>query len=109
MTSCGLYRYDEKGRFDQPLVGPARELYNVFQQHSTFLVISYDGQFAIFLNGFLMGYIEDLEQVEQQLKLSFGSGEDFRVRIDNVKFWKLDGSDIFSRTGEQTKADSDFL
>jgi hypothetical protein len=109
MTSCGLYRYDEKGRFDQPLVGPARELYNVFQQHSTFLVISYDGQFAIFLNGFLMGYIEDLEQVEQQLILSFGSGEDFRVRIDNVKFWKLDGSDIFSGIGEQTKADSDFL
>ena len=82
------------------------EMYKDLNSYFTILMVYYNSQWAAFLDGFFIGYADQLELVNQKISISTFSDESLEIEFDNIKFWNLDGIDIdnfrASSSGETT-------
>ena len=88
---CGLNEFTDSGDYIE-VYNQSRPLDKNIDKSHTFLAIFYQGQFALFLDGFFKGYVSDLELFEQQITILFGKSnpdDEYQVRFDNIKFWDL--------------------
>ncbi|MGD2028019.1 MAG: hypothetical protein PVI99_09400, partial [Anaerolineales bacterium] len=75
-------------------------------QYFTLLIIFYQGNYAAFLDGYLLGYLEGVElPPDQQIRISAQSEDILEVEFDNIKFWNLDEIDINGQ-GEESGGDT---
>ena len=94
---CGLNRMNESGDRNE-IFNQGLPFYKDFSgeggQKSTFLMIFYQGQAAIFLDGYFMGYADGLDPGELlQVSIMFGTDSPeakYGVAVDNIRFWELD-------------------
>ncbi len=99
---CGLYELNDSGKFLE-IFNQGRPFYKNMEESYTLLAIFYQGQFALFLDGYFMGYSDNLELIDQQIGILFGSVNqevEFQVRFDNIKFWDLSWIDVSEFTEE---------
>jgi hypothetical protein len=92
MVACGLYRQDSRGRNDQPMFGLHRSFFHGLDQPATLFLLFFQNKMAIFLDGHLMGYAEDLEMSDQQIAINFDNWDpedDYQVKFHNIRFWDL--------------------
>ena len=91
MVSCGLYKLSDAGEWSE-IFNRGRPFYKDMTETYTLLVIFYQGQTAIFLDGYFMGYTDGLDLFDRQMSIRFGSGnpdDEFGVRVDNIRYWDL--------------------
>ena len=92
MVFCGLYKLSDAGEWSE-IFNRGRPFYQDVSETYTLLAIFYQGQTAIFLDGYFMGYTDGLELFDRQMSIRFGIGnseDEFGVRVDSIKFWDLD-------------------
>ncbi|MBN2043637.1 MAG: TIR domain-containing protein [Anaerolineales bacterium] len=88
---CGLYELNDSGKFLE-VYNRNLSFYKDMDQAFTFLAIFYQDQFALFLDGYFMGYVDSLEHIEQTIAINFGKqnpDDEFQARFDNIKYWDL--------------------
>ena len=89
---CGLFKLSDAGEWSE-IFNRGRPFNKDVSETYTFLAIFYQGQTAIFLDGYFMGYTDGLDLYDRQLSIRFGNNnpdDEFGVRVDNIQFWNLD-------------------